>query len=473
LATKHKHILLLVDDEPSITKALKRLFRKEGYRILTADSGYSGLEVLQASDRPVSLIISDQRMPGMNGAEFLEKARAIHPDAVRFLLTGYSDMEAVIAAVNKGEIHRYLTKPWNDEDLLLQVRQALAQYDLVAENRRLTELTVRQNRELAELNKNLEKKVAERTQQIILQNKVLEKVNRKLEKSFMDSIRLLSTLVESLKPELGRIMRHVSQLARSVAGTFGLEQAELDRIEMAGMIHDIGLIGFPEQIWTKEVSRMNEEEFRLFSQHPVIASICLESVEKLVEVGEIVLFHHEYYDGSGFPNGLKGEQIPLGARIILPVSDYCRIVDTWPREINKLISKIRRHFDSSVWKSFTLDDDPEQVVEDAAQQMLLRGANHKYDLDVVNALIKKIREAKKVSPTCIIKTTELAPGMVLMEDLRLRDGRLLLTRTTRLKASAVDAIAKIATRGLLPDKIKVAIVDDGDNRQDEVSRDGP
>ncbi len=469
MAAKSKHTLLFVDDEPSITKALKRLFRKEGYHILVADSGYKGLEVLQASNRPVSLIISDQRMPGMNGAEFLEKAKAIFPDAVRFLLTGYSDMEAVIAAVNKGEIHRYLTKPWNDEDLLLQVRQALAQYDLVAENRRLTELTAKQNHQLAELNKNLEKKVAERTQQIILQNKVLEKVNRRLEKSFMDSIRLLATLVETLKPELGRIMRHVSQLARAVAETFDIEPAELDKIEMAGMIHDIGLLGFPEHIWTKEVSKMSEEEFRLFSQHPVIASICLESVEKLVEVGEIVLFHHENYDGSGFPNGLKGDQIPLGARIILPVSDYCRIVDTWPREIDKLISKIRRHFDASVWKSFTLDDDPEQVVEDAAQQMLLREVNRKYDLEVVNALIKKIREVKKVSPTCIIETAKLAPGMVLMEDLRLKDGRLLLTRTTRLKASAIEAISKIAARGMLPEKIKVAIEDEACDGQGEVN----
>ncbi len=469
MTTKTKHTLLLVDDEPSITKALKRLFRKEGYRILTADSGYTGLEILQNSDLPVSLIISDQRMPGMNGAEFLEKARTICPDAVRFLLTGYSDMDAVIAAVNKGEIHRYLTKPWNDEDLLLQVRQALRQYELVAENRRLTELTARQNRELAELNKNLEKKVAERTKQIILQNKVLEKVNRKLEKSFMDSIRLLATLVETLKPQLGRTMRHVSQLARSVAEDFDLEKAELDKIEMAGMIHDIGLLGFPESILTKDVDRMSEEEFRLFSQHPVIASICLEGVEKLSEIGEIVLFHHECFDGSGFPNGLRGEQIPLGARIILPVSDYCRIVDTWPREINKLISRIRRHFDSSVWKSFTLDDDPEQVVEDAAQQMLLRGANRRYDLEVVNTLIKKIRAAKQVSPTCIIETARLAPGMVLMEDLRLTDGRLLLTRTTRLKSSAVEAIAKIAARGLLPGKIKVAIDDSGQTGQGEVN----
>ena len=111
MALKYKHTLLFVDDEKSITKALHRLFRKDGYHIITASSGMEGLELLEKAERPVSLIISDQRMSGMNGAQFLEKAKKIFPDAVRFLLTGYSDMDAVVEAVNKGEIHRYLTKP--------------------------------------------------------------------------------------------------------------------------------------------------------------------------------------------------------------------------------------------------------------------------------------------------------------------------------------------------------------------------
>ena len=102
-------------------------------------------------------------MPEMTGTQFLEQAKKIFPDAIRFLLTGYSDMNAVIDAVNLGEIHRYLAKPWNDDDLLLLVRQALQQYELVEENRRLTDLTQEQNRKLNELNRGLEKKVEKRT----------------------------------------------------------------------------------------------------------------------------------------------------------------------------------------------------------------------------------------------------------------------------------------------------------------------
>ena len=145
MALKYKHTLMFVDDERAITKALHRLFRKDGYHILTASSGMEGLELLEKAKNPISLIISDQRMPQMNGAQFLERAKKIFPDAIRFLLTGYSDMDAVVDAVNKGEIHRYLTKPWNDDDLLLQVRQSLEQFELLVENRRLLKLTNRQN----------------------------------------------------------------------------------------------------------------------------------------------------------------------------------------------------------------------------------------------------------------------------------------------------------------------------------------
>ena len=103
---KYKHTIMAVDDETSITKALKRLFRKDDYKILTASSGQEGLDILKNMQKPISLFISDQRMPGMTGAQFLEKAKKAFPNAIRFLLTGYSDIDAIVDAVNKGEIHR-------------------------------------------------------------------------------------------------------------------------------------------------------------------------------------------------------------------------------------------------------------------------------------------------------------------------------------------------------------------------------
>jgi response regulator RpfG family c-di-GMP phosphodiesterase len=457
LALQKEHTLLLVDDEKAITRALHRLFRKEGYHILTAESGLKGLEKLHQLEKPVSMIISDQRMPEMNGAQFLEKSKAICPEAIRYLLTGYSDLEAVIQAVNKGEIHRYLTKPWNDNDLLLQVAQSLEHYELVSENKRLTALTAAQNAKLSDLNKNLECKVKERTTQVIAQNKALERINRMLEASFMDSIRLLTALVESVKPALGKQMRQVAQLSRKVAEEFPLSAAELDKIEMAGMIHDIGLLGLPDELQGKDVKQMSDAQYRLFREHPVIGSVILDSVDKLADVGEIVLFHHEYVNGQGFPNGLKKSQIPLGSRIILAVSDYLGITSTWPRDARKLVRYTRRHFDASVWKSFTVTDDPEVTIEEAAEKKLLIESNRKYDMDVVTALIKVIRKSRNIDPSHAISLKAIKAGMVLMEDLRLNDGRLLLTKGTRLKETTAQTIQSIGERGMLPDKLVVSI----------------
>jgi response regulator RpfG family c-di-GMP phosphodiesterase len=457
LALQKEHTLLLVDDEKAITRALHRLFRKEGYHILTAESGLIGLEKLHQLEEPVSMIISDQRMPEMNGAKFLEKSKAICPEAIRYLLTGYSDLDAVIQAVNKGEIHRYLTKPWNDNDLLLQVAQSLEHYELVSENKRLTALTAAQNAKLNDLNKNLEGKVKERTSQVIAQNQALEKINRMLEASFMDSIRLLTALVEIIKPALGKQMRQVAQLSRKVAEEFHLSATELDKIEMAGMIHDIGLLGLPDELQSKDVKQMSDEQYRLFSEHPVIGSVILDSVDKLAGVGELVLFHHEYVNGQGFPNGLRKSQIPLGSRIILAVSDYLGIMSTWPRDARKLVRYTRRHFDASVWKSFTVTDDPEVTIEEAAEKKLLIESNRKYDADVVTALIKVIRKSKNIDPSYVVSLKEIEAGMVLMEDLRLSDGRLLLTKGTKLKETTTQTIQSIGERGMLPEKLLVSI----------------
>jgi response regulator RpfG family c-di-GMP phosphodiesterase len=249
---KYTHRLLVVDDEESITKALYRIFRREGYEIDTASSGQEGLALLKEAERPFSLIISDQRMPGMTGTQFLEKVKKILPDVIRILLTGYSDMDAIVDAINKGEIHRYLTKPWKDDDLLVQIRQALEQYELRAENRRLLALTARQNKKLRELGKNLKKKVDERTLEIKQKNKELQGINKKLEKSFLNAIRVLSSLIETLNPKLGEYMGQVAALAREIAEEYGLDQKELDQIEIAGMLHDIGLLGVAEGIFEKD-----------------------------------------------------------------------------------------------------------------------------------------------------------------------------------------------------------------------------
>lgn len=462
MALKYDHTILFVDDEISIPRALKRLFRKEDYTILTAPSGPEALTLLQRAEKPVSLIISDQQMPEMTGAEFLERAKEIFPDAIRFLLTGFSDMDAIVEAVNKGEIHRYLTKPWNDRDLLLQVQYSLEQYELVLENRRLLALTTKQNKNLNELNKDLEEKVAKRTQRIQEKNNELAEVNAKLEKSLFDSIRLLASLVTTLNPAMGKYMSHTARLSRKVAEEYGLGKKDLDNIEMAAMIHDIGLLGLPERIMEKDAKDMGQDEFKMFSYHPVLASTCLEPVENLWVVNEIILYHHEYCDGSGFPNGLKGSEIPLGSRIIGPVSDYCRIVDTWPKDIKRIINKSKGLLGDETDK-ITFED-PEKVLDQVAQKIILFGAQKKYDSQVVTHLIKKLGYGEKTAQSNNSKERSvrwvnfrnLQEGMVLMNDLRLKDGRLLLVNGTPLKKKAIDTIRKFGGRQLINEQVCIS-----------------
>lgn len=157
-----ERVLLLVDDELNITTALKRLFRQDGYRILTASSGQEGLDLL-AEHRP-GVIISDQRMPEMSGVEFMGRVKDIYPDTVRMMLSGYTELKSVTDAINRGAIYKFLTKPWDDDQLREHVREAFMRYELKQENVRLARELARANAELSEANKALELRIEEKSE---------------------------------------------------------------------------------------------------------------------------------------------------------------------------------------------------------------------------------------------------------------------------------------------------------------------
>lgn len=141
--------VLLVDDEENILSSLVRLFRMSDYTIFTATSGTKGIEIMEENN--ISLVISDHKMPGMTGVEFLSKVKEMSPDTIRIMLTGYADLEASIDAINKGEVYRFITKPWNDEELLLTLKQSLEYRDLMLSNRKLTRTVQKQSSVLKKL----------------------------------------------------------------------------------------------------------------------------------------------------------------------------------------------------------------------------------------------------------------------------------------------------------------------------------
>jgi len=168
----NQHTLLCIDDEPNILNALKRLLRKENFKLLTANSGKDGLKILSEND--VHVVVSDQRMPEMNGTEFLKKVKDAYPDIIRIILTGYTDVDSIGEAINEGHIYKFFLKPWNDQNLKLEIRQAMEQYDLVQDNKRLHDQVIQQNEKLKKINEDLEGIIQERTRNLEFKNKALQ-----------------------------------------------------------------------------------------------------------------------------------------------------------------------------------------------------------------------------------------------------------------------------------------------------------
>ncbi|GAA4428754.1 EAL domain-containing protein [Acidovorax lacteus] len=164
LRTQRERTLLLVDDEPNIVSALKRLFRRDGYRIVTAHSGVEGLQ--RMAEYEVDVVLSDQRMPGMTGVEFLRRAKELYPDTVRMVLSGYTELQSITDAINEGAIYRFLTKPWDDEHLREHVQEAFRQKGMADENKRLAGEVVSANEALAQVNERLEMVLATQKSQI-------------------------------------------------------------------------------------------------------------------------------------------------------------------------------------------------------------------------------------------------------------------------------------------------------------------
>lgn len=398
--------VLCVDDEQNILSSLRRLFRPQGYQIQVAGSGAEGLQLLEAE--PVDLIISDMRMPEMDGAQFLEQVRQRWPDTIRILLTGYADIASTVDAINKGEIYRYISKPWNDSDLLMVVRHALEGLSLKREKERLEVLTAAQNEALKDLNANLELKVMERTVE-------LRQAHDKLKTSFLTSIKVFANLIELRGPALAGHSRRVADLARKIATVMKLNAAECQDIFLAGLLHDIGKIGLPDALLAKPVPNFTGDELGLYRKHPAMGEQALMALAELRGAAMIVRAHHERYDGQGFPEGLSGLAIPIGARILAVANDFDGL------QIGTL-SMRRLH----------LED---------ARKLIAESRGRRYDPAVIEAFLQASGGIELESNgEEQIGTANLHPEMVLARDIMSRDGVLLLAADHVLDASLIRQI---------------------------------
>ncbi|MBC7544062.1 MAG: response regulator [Candidatus Sericytochromatia bacterium] len=285
-----QHTILIVDDEQQILDLLVRTLGSE-HRVITATNGEAALTLLEKED--VDLILTDQRMPDMSGVEFLAHAQAIKPSAMRLVLTGYADLDDIIAAVNEGHIYGYVSKPWDTQELRLMVARALQAYALSQENQRLAQ---------------------------------------QIQFGYRQTLGTLIAVLEARDAYTGGHSERVSTYARAIAKQIGLTTAEQELIAIGALLHDIGKIGIRENVLCKPDRLTTEERAHIRTHARIGANIIAQNTD-LLPVRPMVLHHHEMINGHGYPDGMLGEEIPFFARIVAVADCYDALTTTRPYRV--------------------------------------------------------------------------------------------------------------------------------------------
>ena len=308
--------ILIVDDEPANLRLLERLFRRQ-YEVVVAASGAEALELLRVHD--VALIISDQRMPGMTGIEFLKRAAEMRPHTVRIILTGYTDVNALVEAINSGIVYKYVTKPWVNEDLQQTVQRALQHYE-----------TIKSQHELR------------------LQN---ERLRLRLKATRESFVGVVADMLDLKDPHAQGHARRTKSYAVAIGQGFNLKPEELEQLSLAAFLHETANINIPNNILYKTTA-LTLEERRLVEHNFERGLKLLEGVPDLEEIASVIRYYHEHWDGSGYPKGLSGEQIPFHARIIAVADAYDEMTMRHPLKPNWTHTKAIEQLKSAAGKKF-------------------------------------------------------------------------------------------------------------------------
>ncbi|WP_228716971.1 HD domain-containing phosphohydrolase [Billgrantia pellis] len=411
--------VLLVDDEPNILRALRRVLRREDYRLLTANNGEEALVVMQTE--PVDLVVSDSRMPGMDGAELLSRIQQHWPECRRLMLTGHADLTSTIRAINEGQIYRYITKPWSDDDLRLTLRQALEHQQAERERRRLEALTQEQNRELALLNAHLEERVQARTRELQQVADMLELAYGELKRSYVTATQVFSALISQRLPRNLQTNTQVRDLVKAYADTHHFDEELKQSLMMAASLYNLGKMTWNDQLLATPSDRLSTQDRETYQRYPVAGEGLLMALDYLEDTASIIRHHRERWNGSGYPDRLKGEEIPYGARLLGLAVDFI--------ELQRGLVLQRR------------------LPRDDALKLLRKLSGRVYEPEMCEAFITLcIEQAPDLGmggdQVRSLDTRRLEPGMILVRDLHSESGMLLLNEGKQLTRDLIERLVR-------------------------------
>jgi len=283
--------ILVVDDEEVICSILARRLSREGYVCVTANNGREALRYFYKD--PFSLIISDIKMPEMDGLELLKRVKAMNPKMMVIVVTAYPDIDLAVEAMRLGA-YDFIIKPADLDLMILSVNKAL-------EKKRLED-------EISAYHSRLEKLVEERTSK-------LQQAYRVLKKAHLDSVKVLAEAIDAKDPYTRGHSDRVTRMSLKIAFQIGFTEDQLENLEYGALLHDIGKIGIKDEVLQKPTA-LNSKEYQYIQEHPLIGVKIVEGLDFFKDKIPVIRHHHEHFDGTGYPDGLVGEAIPLEARII-------------------------------------------------------------------------------------------------------------------------------------------------------------
>lgn len=409
--------LLLVDDEENILRSLQRTLRNQPYRIFTAQGSAAALEILENED--IDLVISDSRMPDMDGPTLLTEVQRRWPDKMRIMLTGYTDITATIKAINEGRIYRYLSKPWDDAELCSAIEQALAYKALKEEREQLLRLTHEQNAALQAANETLELRVQERTADLAKATESLRQAHDELQRSYVTATEVFSSVISQRLPSERQTNKEVIALVRAFSKVRELPRKLADDLAMAAALYNIGKLTWPDSLILLPYDRLKRDDRERYRAYPRNGERLLMALEPAQDAATFIRHHQERWDGDGFPDRLAGPSIPLGARILKMAVDFVEM------QRGMVLSR-------------TLSR--EDVLASMPQY-----AGRLYDPLLCAEFIEVARrvgadEAEFDETVLAMETLTVAPDMIIARDLHAASGMLLLKQGKVLTESLIEKL---------------------------------